>query len=79
MARAPQRREIDDPDLPHDLEELGEVELRSSTHWEAVRAGAEVRADAKAYDVTIKESVLEGVDLRERTATSPEPSSTRRS
>jgi uncharacterized protein YjbI with pentapeptide repeats len=64
MARGAQRREVDDPDLPLDLDELGEVELLSSTSWEGVHAGAGIVADDKAYDVLIKESVLDGVDLR---------------
>src|SRR5689334_9315606 len=61
MARAV--REVDEPDLPLDVEEVGAVELASSTHWEAARLGPGVTAPDKSYDVMVKECVLDGVDL----------------
>jgi len=60
------RRDVAAPDLPPDLEDLGAVELGRGTVLEAGRADSSLVVGTTVYDVTIKECVLDGVDLKAR-------------
>jgi uncharacterized protein YjbI with pentapeptide repeats len=63
---AKRRREVEEPDLPADLDALPDGALRTGDVLEAVRAGSGLQVPDAVYDVVITESVLEGVDLRGR-------------
>lgn len=69
MARRAARRDVEAPDLPPDLEPPPGAELSSGAELHAVRADRSLVVPPTAYDVVITESVLAGVDLRERRLT----------
>lgn len=61
-------RDVHPPDLPAELEEL-EGEVGSGAALDGVRAGRGLVVAPTAHDVVVSESVLEGVDLRNRRLT----------
>lgn len=63
------RREVEPPDLPADLEHLYGGELHPGAPLEAVRADSSFAVPPTVYDAVMTESVLSGVDLRERRLT----------